>query len=282
MGRSLDGNDAWPWPSSTPSSEINPWELPEHPAYVSDFYLDAFEVTVARFRRFADAYPDSLPKPGDGAHPKIPGTGWRPEWEAELPKTRAELDDATVCGSFPPNYAFPTWTATPGPRESYPLNCVSWHLAFAFCVWDGGRLPTEAEWEYAAAGGDENRLYPWGNVPDWSGPGDTWACTSNDCFGAPPKPGGLARWGQFAMAGSVAEWVLDTPAMVGSQVDLALGGYSSAVCNDCAPYDPFGLHGLARGSGWYFCVWCVRAAARESTYRPSGRYTFGIRCARSP
>jgi sulfatase modifying factor 1 len=57
-----------------------------------------------------------------------------------------------------------TWTAEPADHESDALNCIDWFDAFAFCVWDGGRLPTEAEWEYAAAGGDENRRYPWGSV----------------------------------------------------------------------------------------------------------------------
>ena len=46
------------------------------------------------------------------------------------------------------------------------LNCVPWYVLFAFCVWDGGRLPTNAEWGFAAAGGDEQRMFPWGNMPE--------------------------------------------------------------------------------------------------------------------
>ena len=57
-----------------------------------------------------------------------------------------------------------TWTDAPGDNEQLPMNCVGFYEAFAFCLWDGGRLPTEAEWESVAAGGEENRLYPWGST----------------------------------------------------------------------------------------------------------------------
>ena len=51
-----------------------------------------------------------------------------------------------------------------GPHETLPINCIDWYEAYAFCIWDGGFLPSEAEWEYAAAGGDEQREYPWGST----------------------------------------------------------------------------------------------------------------------
>jgi formylglycine-generating enzyme required for sulfatase activity len=50
-------------------------------------------------------------------------------------------------------------------RDRKGLNCVSWYILFAFCVWDGGRLPTDAEWGFALAGGEEQRPFPWGTVP---------------------------------------------------------------------------------------------------------------------
>lgn len=85
-----------------------------------------------------------------------PLAGWRASWP--LPSKQAELRQIINC-----DRTRQTWTDETGTRESYPMNCVNWYLAFAFCTWANSRLPTEAEWNYAAAGGDEQRRYPWGD-----------------------------------------------------------------------------------------------------------------------
>ncbi len=172
------------------------------PATVSPFMLDVFEVTAGRFRAYVDANNGNLraaaPAAGAGAHPKIKNSGWRTEWNKYLPSSRAEVDkmlgpDDGQAGSFPgcqvgtdlENYGALTWWTekveaavkqrnasnqtvlaenTKQALDRKPINCVSWHVLFAFCVWDGGRLPTDAEWGFAVSGGD-NRNFPWGEVP---------------------------------------------------------------------------------------------------------------------
>ncbi|HTB76915.1 MAG TPA: formylglycine-generating enzyme family protein, partial [Polyangiaceae bacterium] len=113
-----------------------------------------------------------------------------------------------------------TWTASPGSNESLPINCVNWQEAYAFCIWDGGFLPTEAEWEYAVAGGSEQRVYPWGSTD----PGTNNEYAIDACQYPSPAtvcgdltsvaPVGTAtlgagRWGQLDLEGELWEWNLD-------------------------------------------------------------------------
>src|SRR5262249_16780847 len=85
--------------------------------------------------------------------------GWDSAWNAYLLKTETEWDSAFLC-----SMDYTTWISLADASEMHPINCVNWYRAYAFCIWDGGFLPSEAEWNYAAAGGSEQRRYPWGNV----------------------------------------------------------------------------------------------------------------------
>jgi formylglycine-generating enzyme required for sulfatase activity len=163
-----------------------------------------------------------------------------------------------------------------GTKESLPINCVSWYEAFAFCAWDGGRLPTEAEWEYAAAGGDKNWKCPWGpdaptdiravyNCAFGGTPGN---CQPNDIAAVGSRPDGAGRWGQLDLVGSMYEWVLD-----------AYDEYPAADRKDYANVGDIPIRVL-RGGSWNDIVDYLRAAYRIA-YSPSGRNVyFGFRCAR--
>jgi len=114
----------------------------DYPATVSDFYLDKYEVTVRRFRMFVNAgmgTQKSPPADGAGAHPRIAGSGWSSAWNANLAADADALKTAQKCFA-----AYQSWTDAPGSNESKPVNCLNWYTAFAFCAWDGGRLPGAA------------------------------------------------------------------------------------------------------------------------------------------
>ena len=106
-------------------------------------------------------------------------------------------------GHRPPS-SWPDGTVPPG-QDDVPVTYVSWHDAGAFCAWAGARLPSEAEWEAAASGGD-GRLWPWGDVP----PDGTRAVFEAGIGGPAPAgqlPAGAAPCGALDLAGNVAEWV---------------------------------------------------------------------------
>src|SRR5262249_38767704 len=132
------------------------------------------------------------------------------------------------------------WTTNPGPDENKPMACVTWYEVYAFCIWDGGFLPSYTERNYAASGGEEQRPYLWGSDPP-----DLNHAQYCPVFCLPHGPlldvGSLSplgdgRYGQADLGGNVWEWVLDN--------DVGLSS-----CTDCEFVDPTSVKRLDPGGG---------------------------------
>jgi formylglycine-generating enzyme required for sulfatase activity len=234
------------------------------------FYLDRFEVTVGRFRNFLASYTewrqDGHPRQDEGEHPRIADTGWQERWNYQLPQEASGLEaEVENCFSIP----FPN--LHDAAAQNLPMNCVTWFEAFAFCIWDEGRLPTEIEWQHAATGGTlEDRIYPWGDVPEPISEYAVYDC-SLPCE-IPPvgsKPLGIAFWGQLDLAGSVAEWVFD-------------GGdpYPESCSRDCANTTPEDQR-MFRGGSFSNDASSLRSTLRNSASPELRNYFHGFRCARA-
>jgi formylglycine-generating enzyme required for sulfatase activity len=244
-----------------------------YPVHVEAFALDVYPVTVARFRAFVNAYDGiSAPAAGSGENPAVPGTGWRDAWSANLPKTASDL--RLGLASCPG-----TWTDQPGDSEQKAVSCLTWFEAFAFCVWDGGRLPTGSEWEFAAAGGSELRTYPWGESP----PTDAVAETSCPGVAAddPPvgaRPAGAGRWGHVDLTGGFLHQLVFDCDFTAKYPSLPCLDGAQCTCLGVSP--TFASNRAVRGGG---CAAGARVAdsqvGSDVTTRWSSR---GVRCARSP
>ena len=253
-----------------------------NPATLSDFRLDTYEVTVGRFRQFVNAAigtQQNPPSAGAGAR-MLNGTanqgGWDAIWNPSLVTDTAAMIAAVKCSATDQ-----TWTDAPAGNENLAMNCITWYEAMAFCAWDGGFLPTLAEWNYAATGGGEQRAYPWSNPPssvtiDCSYANFynvTDACIDPPNGGVGPvgaeSPKGDGKWGQADLAGNVAEWVLDYNAV------------DANPCDDCATLKPSAYRDTA-SSVFNGFPGTLRVAI-GSVDVPSGRtYNLGVRCARAP
>jgi sulfatase modifying factor 1 len=286
---------------------VSPLDVPyavADPATVSSFRLDKYLVTVGRFRQFVNAWNNGAgytPAAGSGKHTYLnggnglnaTGGGYEPGWmttdDSNISPTTANL---TSCSPYS------TWTNTAVMQENLPINCVNWWEAYAFCIWDGGFLPSEAEWEYAAAGGNQQREYPWGSTAP--GTANQYAIYGNysetGALGPPPvvtcyypsgtpctgvtniAPVGTATlgvglWGQLDMAGDAWEWTLDWYAA--SYVDP---------CTDCADVADVGaasgrvFRGGNFNTGALDLLPPIRSASTPAFRLPD----IGFRCSRSP
>lgn len=262
--------------------------LAEAPATVSTFSFDKYLVTVGRFRQFVGAWGTGwLPAAGSGKHAHLndgnglaaAAGGYEPGWIA-VDDSNVQPTNNNLASCSP----YSTWTSSAGSQENLPINCVNWWEAYAFCIWDGGFLPSQAEWEYAAAGGSQQRVYPWGaSDPGGSSDYAIYNCFYPDYRESPSFGGncsvmnvapvgyprfGAGLWGQLDLGGEVSEWNMDWNGL-------------TTPCKDCA-----NLSGTERGpSGGNFSVsdnfmhpW-DQSTAIAPTVRDLG---IGIRCARTP
>jgi eukaryotic-like serine/threonine-protein kinase len=217
------------------SAEGYDYEQPVHEVYVNSFYIDETEVTNEQFEQFVKAtkYITDSEKSGNDIN------SWR-------------------------IYATPE-------RKNHPVVLVSWNDATAYAKWAGKRLPTEAEWEYAARGGLIGKKYPWGD--------DAPPRLAN--FGRGRKPDTPPTepvktyetngYGLYDMAGNVSEWCQDW-----YDPDYY---HNSPERNPAGPST--GQSRVIRGGSWYTDFNQIRVAGRISESAEGYEYDRGFRCAKN-
>ncbi|MFO0851306.1 MAG: formylglycine-generating enzyme family protein [Gemmataceae bacterium] len=289
-------------------------ERPAHRVRVSGFYMDATDVTNAQFRAFVEAtgYVTTAEKPVDAdeiLRQMPPGTP-PPAKEDLVP---GSLVFAPTPGPVPIQGAEvhrQWWKWTPGAswrhpegpgsdlagRDDHPVVHVSWHDAVAYANWAGKRLPTEAEWEYAARGGLDGKAYVWGDEgfsddrPQcncWQGE-FPWQNTARDghprtspVTAFPPNGYGL-----YDMAGNVWQWCDDwyDRGVYARRAGRGVAADPAGPERSNDPRQPFTPLRAQRG-GSFLChpsyCWRFRPSARHGCSPDTGMSHVGFRCVKS-
>ena len=200
-------------------------EIPIHNVIIHNFQIMRTEVTVAQYRTCVNADVCSMPRTGDHYN----------------------------------------WSNDPNGKEDHPINGVSWHQMMKFAAWVGARLPTEAEWEYAARGGGQDIIYPWGDnspsclLANYSG---CVGSTSLVCS----TPNGNTSHGLCDMAGNVLEWVQDEWHDDYSGAPRDGSGWCSGICPVNTDDFNYNINDstdrVLRGGGWSYEATILRNAYR--------------------
>jgi formylglycine-generating enzyme required for sulfatase activity len=222
--------------SSNSVEFCNNYEQPLHAVNLDTYHIDKYEVTNVRYKACVDA--------GVCTAPGSTSSKTRPSYFGNAD------------------------------HANYPVIHVNWTQANAFCLWEGKRLPTEAQWEKAARGSSDTRAYPWGDVDtpcSLANYGQFGSCVG-DTTAVGSYPGGASPYGVMDMAGNVLEWVNDW-----WQED-----YYSVSPNSNPQGPDTGEYRVVRGGSWFNSGYYVRSAYRNG-YHPDYWYNgLGFRCVRSP
>ncbi len=269
------------------------WDSTAYPATVSGFRLDAYEVTVARFRQFVAS--GASPSAGMGKHrhingglglavqpgaePSDAGSTYEPGWNAATWNPMLATTPAGWTANLGMSYGGTTWTETvvSADGERLPISGISWIEAYAFCIWDGGFLPSETEWNYTAAGGSDQREYPWSPAfpPGSPDVGCIWenfqgcadgGATAVDAVGSILM--GNGKWGHADLAGNLQEWTLDGDKSYWTP------------CVDCVR--PVGYLADLRGGSFLGSFQVTQASSAIDALTIGRQQTYGFRCARTP